>query len=1482
MIHNDLLILIQNYQLSVDKFKFAANQLNDAIVLYNENNQVLFINNSFKTVFEHPKRSFLTNPSILFEWINNKDRKKVEKWLEIRRKQFRTEVFNIQFNIITAKAKTKKILYREQSFIDSTSLGILYLAVFTDISKFETDNSLTPNEELIKEIIQLRTKKIIFLEEEYLTLNEELQQLNEEYAALNEELKATNEELFTTNEVLKKEIIEHQKTQQHLSESENKFRSFLEQSSEGISLVDEKGKIIEWNQALEKITGIKRKKIVGKNLWEAEYDSLTNERKTPKALQNIKNTISNYLKQGENAPVFSREGEIEPTKGNKIYVRLTAFPIKTEKGIIIGRIIQDITDKKEKELKLAEYQNNLEKLVKERTELLNKTQNKYKNLFEQAVDGIILYNNNGLIEEINPILSELTGFSKNQLLKRNICSLFKNDLYENALLEHFCKNEIHIIQLNLKTKQNNDIPVEIKTKQIDENNNIAIIRDITERLNAEQKEKEKLEIIEKIRNGTSSSMGKDFFNDVVLYLADSLHANYTFIGKYDDSKEEISIISFNQEGEIVPGFTYSIHGTPCAEAIEHNTCVHSDNVASLYPDDHILAKMNIKGYVGVKLQNTEQKTLGVLVALFKNPIHDPIFTENILKIFSVRTATEFERLNYIEKIQQAANIFENIQVGMYIYHLVDINDDRTLLMVAANEAAATLTGVAVKDILGKTLDENFPGLREQGIPQMFANVIRTQKAIDTDTVFYGDNRVIASVFSIKAFPLPDNHVGISFENISERLQANEALKDSEAKYKAIVDSFDGIIYICSQDYKVEFMNETLIKRTGRNAIGEPCYKALHDLSEICPWCINDKIFKGETIKWEIQSPKDKRWYYVINTPIYHTDGSMSKQSMIMDITERKIAENNLIESEQKFKTLFNYAADIIFIHLIDGKIIDINETAYNILQYNKEELNYLELAHFDILAQENYSNIKQKLEKDKAAFYETQYKTKNGTVFPVEVNSRLIEYQGNLAVLSIVRDISERKKAEIALLRSEDKYKLLSEITTDAASSLIIQPDGSFKREWATEQLIKTYGYTMDDIDSFEKWMRIIHPEDIPAFIQSKEKLMKGEKVSIELRIITSTGEIKWINNTVFPQFDTETKQVRLLSALKDITDKKNAEQALLEEQSLYIAGPVVVIKRKNLQGFPLEYASPNIKQEFGYDACDLIKNDFKYLSIIHPSDINHFQESLLNIKLTSKDWFEIEYRLFKASGEICWVNDFTKVIKDNTGNILYTHGYIEDITERKQIERKILDAVIEAEEKERQRLAQDLHDEIGPILSSLKMYISTLSISNEKEKTLYIIDQVKELIKQSVSTVREISNALSPHVLNNFGLHSAIKTAIDNVSTLLEIDYQSNLGTTRFNQNVEIVYYRVFKELLNNTLKHSEATLSKIRVKFENNYLTLDYSDNGKGFDFEKEIKENKSGMGLFNILNRIKTINGTYQFKKQNEGFAFELRTEIEISNI
>ncbi len=153
------------------------------------------------------------------------------------------------------------------------------------------------------------------------------------------------------------------------------------------------------------------------------------------------------------------------------------------------------------------------------------------------------------------------------------------------------------------------------------------------------------------------------------------------------------------------------------------------------------------------------------------------------------------------------------------------------------------------------------------------------------------------------------------ESETRHERVTEAWRDLWAQYEAIIEAFDGFVYICSQNFEVEFMNQRFIERTGYYPLGQKCHKALHDLETPCPWCVNERVFRGETVRWEVKSPKDNRWYYVVNSPIRHPDGTISKMAMIQDVTDRKDAEEGLRRTTRALKTLS--AGDHALVHARD-------------------------------------------------------------------------------------------------------------------------------------------------------------------------------------------------------------------------------------------------------------------------------------------------------------------------------------------------------------------------------------------------------------------------------------------------------------------------------------------------------------------------------------------------------------------------------------
>ena len=195
----------------------------------------------------------------------------------------------------------------------------------------------------------------------------------------------------------------------------------------------------------------------------------------------------------------------------------------------------------------------------------------------------------------------------------------------------------------------------------------------------------------------------------------------------------------------------------------------------------------------------------------------------------------------------------------------------------------------------------------------------------------------------------------------------------------------------------------------------------------------------------------------------------------------------------------------------------------------------------------------------------------------------------------------------------------------------------------------------------------------------------------------------------------------------------------------------------------------------------------------------------------------------------------------------------------KRESESRVLSAIIRTEESERQKFAKELHDGLGPLLASIKMAISALGGDRTGPGNRKILDNAGHLIDESVTTLKEISNKLSPHVLNNFGLLKAVRAFIERLELpgTPDLKLNSNLEGVRFDYNLEVVMYRIICELITNTLQHADATEVNIDLYHEQNMLTLDYFDNGKGFDTE-EVLGARSGMGYSNIQSRIKSLDG------------------------
>ena len=249
----------------------------------------------------------------------------------------------------------------------------------------------------------------------------------------------------------------------------------------------------------------------------------------------------------------------------------------------------------------------------------------------------------------------------------------------------------------------------------------------------------------------------------------------------------------------------------------------------------------------------------------------------------------------------------------------------------------------------------------------------------------------------------------------------------------------------------------------------------------------------------------------------------------------------------------------------------------------------------------------------------------------------------------------------------------------------------------------------------------------------------------------------------------------------------------------------------------------------------------------------------------------------------IVWIGVFTSLCF--AIGMFYVGKIINSIRrldyQRKLTERRILTTVIRTEEKERQNFSKELHDGLGPLLSSAKMSLAELSRTcmNEDDKRLLV--NTSHIMDEAIRSIREISNKLSPHTLETFGLARAVSKFLNRTVSIhspedVKIDFKTNLSSERFDHNVEVILYRVIGELINNSMKHSGGTLLELRMMFDGRVITIDYSDNGKGFN-PQEVMD--SGMGLTNMTSRIHSLKGSIEIvSARNKGMSAHITVNTD----
>jgi PAS domain S-box-containing protein len=713
---------------------------------------------------------------------------------------------------------------------------------------------------------------------------------------------------------------------------------------------------------------------------------------------------------------------------------------------------------------------------------------------------------------------------------------------------------------------------------------------------------------------------------------------------------------------------------------------------------------------------------------------------------------------------------------------------------------------------------------------------------------------------------------VVIQSIGRDITESKKSEDTLKRYEHIFKNAGGGIATSSKLKYLEQVNEAYAKMHGYTIEELTGKKASIVLAEESDHFLLNTIRKtikdGNYSYQSFHKRKDGSKFPVLSHLTVLKDENGHKPLLIanvQDISETVAASNALAESERRFRAIFKNSPDvIIIIRLEDMLMVDVNDKFVEYSGCNKEEV----LNKPDVLYSffENpldmESIILQLKDVDVISNKEVKVRTFKNRIYTVLISCSKIYINGSDHVIAIIRNIQEIKRFQESLQKSETKFRLLADYNYNWEFWL----GTNGKYIYVSPSCERISGYSSHE---FEKnpnlMMKLFHPDYYEIcydhFINAH--LNTDPEISIEMLIIDRDGNEKWISHTCNPVFDENGKFLGRRGNNRDITQKKVSEMELLKlstaiEQSssgIVITDPDGVI----------EYVNPYFEKLTGYKSDEILE---KKPSILKSGKTDPKIYVELWESITSGKIWEGELINKKKNEELYIEHSIITPVKDENSRIVNFIAIKQDITKQKEIDREILQTIIYTEEKERSRFAQDLHDDLGPLLSTAKLYIRSFETVKDLKNKQIAINKSLQAIDEAIMSIKEIANNLSPHVLRDFGLISGIKSLINKINETgsIRITFYSDLEE-RFDENIESSIFRVVAELINNTVKHAFAKQANISIQKTEMELIVNYSDDGIGFELENALNK-KLSRGLSNMINRLKSLGGDIVFDPESKG--------------
>jgi two-component system, cell cycle sensor histidine kinase and response regulator CckA len=617
-----------------------------------------------------------------------------------------------------------------------------------------------------------------------------------------------------------------------------------------------------------------------------------------------------------------------------------------------------------------------------------------------------------------------------------------------------------------------------------------------------------------------------------------------------------------------------------------------------------------------------------------------------------------------------------------------------------NAAGERLTGYAASELAGRFAVELIaPEHRDEAVRRFRRRLGTTGELPSDDSVLLSRDGTYIPIEITSVLLGHDGEVdGVLglVRDLSERRGAERALHESEERFRMLLEAAPDGVVIADTDGRVQLVNaqtERLFGYERDELHGQPVELLLPESVRAAHAAHRAGYHRdartremGAGLPLSGLRKDGTRFPVDVSLSPLQTEEGLLVLASVRDVSERRRAEETLLESEQRFRQAFQFASIGMALVAPDGRFLQVNDALCDIVGYPAEELiakTFQDITHPDDL-EADLGFVEQMLAGEIRTYQmEKRYVSSRGDVVWVLLSVSLVRSRDGTPVhfVSQIQDITERKRAEEALARSQARL----------AQAQRMAQIGDW--EWNVEANVLTWSeetYRIFGIDpedpvelTYQRFLAVIHPDDRPAFEHVAARARAdGRAYTHQYRVVLPDGSTRWVEGRG-ELVVRDGAPMAMRGTAQDITEDKAAEERLAEAEERYRSLveqlPLGTYIRPLDMRQPNIYASPQVGPMLGYPAEDWMTNPNLLATIVHPDDRDRVLSDASHVRGTGEA-LHAEYRYVKPDGSVVWVQDETYVVCDETGEPQCVQGYLLDITKRKLAE------------EERDRLREELH----------------------------------------------------------------------------------------------------------------------------------------------------------------------------------------------